>query len=80
LIDGDIELMPLDNQVFAFLRSNASQRVLCVFNFSDKPVQWALPPGTAVQKVLSVDGMQGASYVGGAVSLQAWSGMFALVA
>jgi alpha-glucosidase len=79
LIDGDIALMPLNQQVFAFIRSNASQRVLCVFNFSDKSAQWALPSGVAIQEVLSVEGLHGVNCIDGAVSLQPWSGMFAMV-
>jgi alpha-glucosidase len=80
LIDGEIELLPVDQQVFAFIRCNAAQRVLCVFNFSANPVQWALPSGIAVQEVLPVDGLHGASYASGVVGLQPWSGMFASVA
>jgi alpha-glucosidase len=80
LMDGDIQLMPVDKQVFAFIRSNALQRVLCVFNFSDESAQWAVPSAVVVQAVLPVDGLYGASCASGVVSLQPWSGMFALVA
>jgi alpha-glucosidase len=79
LVNGDIALMPLNQQVFAFIRGNASQRVLCVFNFSDKSAQWDLPSGVVVQAVLPVEGLHGADCTDTAVNLQPWSGMFALV-
>ena len=43
LIRGDIELLPEDPQVLAFVRTDGTSRVLCVFNLSAEPGQWTLP-------------------------------------
>jgi alpha-glucosidase len=80
LLDGDIELLPVDKQVFAFIRSHAEQRLLCVFNFSDRSARWTLPSREVLQAVLPVDGLHGASFEAGTCSMQPWSGMFALLA
>jgi alpha-glucosidase len=80
LLDGDIELLPVDKQVFAFIRSHAEQRLLCVFNFSDKSARWTLPSREVLQAVLPVEGLHGASFEAGTCSMQPWSGMFALLA
>jgi len=77
LLDGDIALLPVDKQVFAFIRGNGAQRVLCVFNFSDQSAQWNVPAGTQVKQVLQVQGLHGADFSGGMATLQPWSGMFA---
>jgi alpha-glucosidase len=34
LLQGDMQLLPVDPQVFAFVRACDAQRLLCVFNFS----------------------------------------------
>jgi len=80
LLDGDIELLPVDKQVFAFIRSHAEQRLLCVFNFSDRSARWTLPSREVLQAVLPVEGLHGASFEAGTCSMQPWSGMFALLA
>ena len=80
LLDGDIELLPVDKQVFAFIRSHAEQRLLCVFNFSDQSARWTLPSREVLKAVLPVEGLRGASFEAGTCSMQPWSGMFALLA
>jgi alpha-glucosidase len=76
LIDGGMQLLPVDPQVLAFIRSNASQQVLCVFNFSAQPVSWSLPNGVMVGELLVESGLTGAELGSGIIHLLAWSGAF----
>jgi alpha-glucosidase len=72
-----MELLPVDAQVFAFVRATDSQRVLCVFNFSDQPATYALPTDCHVAQVLIDSGLTGATLAAGSVDLAPWGGLFA---
>jgi alpha-glucosidase len=77
ILHGDMELLPVDAQVFAFVRSSEAQRVLCVFNFSDRPARYALPADCKVAQVLADSGLTGATLASGGVDLAPWGGLFA---
>lgn len=44
---GDMQLLPADEQVVAFVRSHGGERVLCAFNLSGKPARYPLPSPAA---------------------------------
>jgi alpha-glucosidase len=77
ILHGDMQLLPVDAQVFAFVRSTDAQRVLCVFNFSDQPASYALPGEFRVAQVLVESGLSGATLSGACVELAPWGGLFA---
>ena len=64
-------------QVLAYVREQDGQRVLCVFNFSDQALSWALPEGWAQAQPLPGSGLEGARLQGGHVELEPWGGLFA---
>lgn len=76
LIDGDIHLLPSHPQLLAFERSNAAQRVLCVFNFSNEAAELVLPAEWAKGAVLGGSGLTGAGLNGGTVACAPWGGVF----
>ncbi|TGR60344.1 alpha-glucosidase, partial [bacterium M00.F.Ca.ET.194.01.1.1] len=43
LISGSIRFLETDGDVLAFVRQQAGERLLCVFNFTADPVEWTLP-------------------------------------
>ena len=80
ILHGEMQLLPVDAQVFAFVRATDSQRVLCVFNFSDTAASLVLPKDCLVAQVLEESGMSGATLKGGNVELAPWAGLFARLA
>jgi alpha-glucosidase len=80
LLHGDMQLLAADAQVFAFVRTTDAQRLLCVFNFSDKPASYALPAYCKGAQVLANSGLGGATLNAGAVELAPWGGLFAQLA
>ena len=79
LIDGSMQLLAADKQVLAFIRSNATQKVLCAFNFSAQPASWSLPNNVLVGELLVESGLTGAELGSGIIHLQPWSGAFLLL-
>ncbi len=77
LVKGGMAMLPVDDQVLAFVREHDGQRVLCVFNFSDRTAHWALPASCASARVLAGHGLAGATLTDGAVALQPWGGLLA---
>jgi alpha-glucosidase len=47
LVTGDIETLDAPEGVLAFIRSGSGERLICIFNMSEKPVVYALPEGLA---------------------------------
>ena len=80
LCKGSMELLPADAQVLAFVRKQGAQTLLCVFNFSNAPAQWALPTvySSASAQVLPdcpvEGGLEGGELQGSTLTLQAWGG------
>jgi alpha-glucosidase len=77
LIEGNIALLPCDPQVLAYVRTSDSQKILCLFNFSEQPVQWQIPDHLQVDKELADSGLVGAQLTHGQVAMPAWTGLFA---
>jgi alpha-glucosidase len=51
LVKGAIELIDAPESVLAFIRSNDTEKLLCVFNMSEAPVDFVLPSGMAPQNL-----------------------------
>jgi alpha-glucosidase len=77
LVQGELTLLAPHAQVLAFVRSQGTDKVLCVFSFSDSTAQWAIPADLKVGKVLTESGLTGAGVEGAVVLLQPWGGLFA---
>ena len=80
ILQGDLQLLPVTEQVFAFVRTAGAERVLCVFNFSDQAATYALPADLQVAQSLTGSGLSGASVQNGQVALAPWGGLFAKLA
>jgi alpha-glucosidase len=80
ILHGAMQLLPVDAQVFAFVRASDTESVLCVFNFSDQPATFALPADCQVAQVLTGSGLTGATLAAGSVNLVPWGGLFAQLA
>jgi alpha-glucosidase len=80
ILHGDMQLLEVHTQVFAFVRASAVQRVLCVFNFSDQPAHFALPQNCQGARVLEESGLSGATLGPASVTLAPWGGLFAQLA
>ncbi|WP_137894696.1 alpha-glucosidase family protein [Ramlibacter sp. 2FC] len=79
LVKGQQQMLPAHEQVLAYLREHEGQRLLCAFNFSDRPAQWALPAGLESARIEAGSGLGGARIEGTNVHLEPWSGLFAAV-
>lgn len=77
LVKGSMVMLPVDAQVLAFVREHDGQRVLCIFNFSDRAAQWELPASCASARVLTGHGLAGATLTEATVALQPWGGLLA---
>jgi alpha-glucosidase len=80
LIHGEMALLPQDEQVFAFVREHAGQRVLCAFNLSDKPALLSLPTHLGTATALPDSGCNGTTVAGGSVSFAPWGVLLARLA
>jgi alpha-glucosidase len=76
LRDGRMALLPADPQLLAFTREHDQQTLLCVFNFSDRPAQMALPDAWRCATVLGGSGLAGARTEGGRVLCEPFGGLF----
>lgn len=74
---GDLQLLPVSDQVFAFVRSLEGARVLCVFNFSATGTRYALPADLHGAQALEGSGLSGGTLQAGSVELAPWGGLFA---
>jgi alpha-glucosidase len=43
LVSGSIRFLDAEGDVLAFTREGAGERLLCAFNFADRPADWPLP-------------------------------------
>jgi alpha-glucosidase len=80
LVQGDMQLLAPHEQVLAYVRTDAAQKVLCIFNFSDTAAQWAVPAGMQLGTTLTQSGLTGAVLNGSTVQLAPWGGLFAQLA
>lgn len=63
LLEGDIAFIEASDDILAFYRSDATQKLLAVFNFSDSSHHWSLPESggqlvqaSSVEQLLITDG------------------------
>ena len=77
LYDGALEILPADDAVLAYVRSDAKEKLVCVFNFSANPASYTLPAMLANAKPLSGTGLMGATIAGQVVTLAPWAGVVA---
>ncbi|RFO96209.1 alpha-glucosidase [Rhodoferax lacus] len=77
LLQGEMQLLPVHAQVFAFVRATEGARVLCVFNFSDQLAHYDLPSDCKVAQHLTDSGLTGATLLADCVDLAPWGGLFA---
>ena len=80
LLGGTITLLASDPQVLAYVRSCPTQRVLCLFNFSERAATWTIPGDLQLSAELADSGLTGAQRDGTQISFAPWAGMFALLA
>ena len=76
LRDGRMALLAPDTQVLAFVREHPQQSLLCVFNFSDRPAQLALPEAWDSATLLAGSGLEGARIDGRTVQCEPFGGLF----
>ena len=79
LVKGEMAMLPVDDQVLAFVRRAAGQTVVCVFNFSDTPVDWSVPRELATATLITSGPLGGATLSGRTVALSAWGGAYLAV-
>jgi alpha-glucosidase len=79
LLHGEMDLLPVHDQVLAYVRRHGTQRVLCAFNLSERAA--ALPlSGMAVAEVLADSGARGAVVQGAQLHFEPWGVLFARLA
>jgi alpha-glucosidase len=76
LWQGEMDLLPVGEQVLAFARTAPAQRVLCAFNFSDAPASLPLPADWSNARVLEGSGLNGAHMEGASIVFEPWGGLF----
>ncbi|MEY4754483.1 MAG: hypothetical protein RJA44_2158, partial [Pseudomonadota bacterium] len=80
LMQGSLQLLPVDAQVLAYVREHAGARLLCAFNLSAQPARLALPDGLRVAELLSDSGARGAALDGAALQFDPYGVLFARLA
>lgn len=76
LLHGDLQLLPVTEQVLAFTRKAEGQQLLCLFNFSDRAAALALPAAWHLAQPLAVSGLAVAHVSAGMVHFAPWGGLF----
>ena len=79
LVHGELLLLPVHEQVLAFVREHEGERVLCAFNLSAQPAELALPAGLALAQQLD-SGIGGAQPVGATLQFAPWGVLHARLA
>lgn len=75
LRSGRMSLLPAHPQLLAFTREHGTQTLLCVFNFSDRPAELALPGEWQDATVLDGSSLDGAQKRAGTVVCEPWGGL-----
>lgn len=70
MIDGSMSFLDSNENLLAFVRGEGSERLLFVFNFERRPLDWTPPSELKIGEVLTLPGFAPA-YEGGCVRLQA---------
>ena len=79
LIQGELTLLPSHSQILAYVRSDHSQRIICLFNLSETPASWSMPELYSLNTILNESGLSGASITGRQVHFEPWGGLLALL-
>jgi alpha-glucosidase len=79
LIQGELTLLPSHSQILAYVRSDNSQRIICLFNMSKTPAAWSMPEMYSLKNILHESGLSGASVTGRQVHFEPWGGLLALL-
>lgn len=79
LVDGDISMLPVHDQVLAFIRHQDGKQLLCAFNLSASAASYALPAGTGALSVCEGHGFSAPGIGDGRLELAAWGACFARV-
>jgi alpha-glucosidase len=80
LIHGDMDLLPVHEQVLAYVRRHDGQRVLCAFNLSERAASLPLAAGLVVAQTLTDSAATGASVQGPQLNFEPWGVLFARLA
>ena len=76
LIHGDMQLWDKHEQILAFVREHEGQRVLCVFNFSDRSTELSLPAEWARTSAMTESGTQGVHIEAQRLRFEPWGCAF----
>jgi alpha-glucosidase len=76
LIHGDMQLWDTHEQTLAFVREHEGQRVLCVFNFSDRATELSLPAEWAQASAMTESGTQGVRVEARRLRFEPWGCAF----
>jgi alpha-glucosidase len=79
LIKGNMQMLPKDPQVLAFVREHLGAKVLCIFNFSSTAAVFELSKELASAVELPGSGLSGGYLQDKCVQLSPWGGLFASV-
>ena len=80
LMKGDLKLLPIDDQVLAYVRCHDGERLLCAFNLSDQPASFDLDASHVVADVLHDSGARGAAVQGQRIRFDSYGVLFARLA
>jgi alpha-glucosidase len=80
LYGGEVEMLAVDARVLAYIRSDANEKILCAFNFSDEPASYTLPAHAKGAAIIGKTGLRGASVSGNTLQFEPWGGMIATLA
>lgn len=79
LIQGELTLLPAHGQILAYVRSDHSQRIICLFNMSETTATWSMPENYSLNNILHESGLSGASVTGRQVHFEPWGGLLGLL-
>lgn len=79
LIQGELTLLPAHSQILAYVRSDNSQRIICLFNMSETTATWSMPENYSLNNILHESGLSGASVTGRQVHFEPWGGLLGLL-
>ena len=79
LIQGELTLLPAHSQILAYVRSDNSQRIICLFNMSETTATWSMLENYSLNNILHESGLSGASVTGRQVHFEPWAGLLGLL-
>ena len=77
LLNGKMRLLAVHDHLLMFIRQSEAQRLLCVFNLSDRYVRQALPSHSGGYCLLAGSGLDGGRIVNGHIDCDPWGALFA---